>query len=140
MSWPTLESGQLDETDQTFREMAGKYPHIEPLRELRVFAVEVAAQRSLGWERPPQPRAVVGLWHQDRPQRAWRIAIRVRAGQVAAIPDHPAAGASSGSPGFCQQEVRIAAVLSGDSALLEACESGDVYLALRGSSASCPTA
>ena len=29
---------------------------------------------------------------------------------------------------FCQQEVRIAAVLSGDSALLEACESGDVYL------------
>jgi DNA polymerase I-like protein with 3'-5' exonuclease and polymerase domains len=32
------------------------------------------------------------------------------------------------APGFCQQEVRIAAVLSGDSALLHACESGDVYL------------
>jgi DNA polymerase I-like protein with 3'-5' exonuclease and polymerase domains len=29
---------------------------------------------------------------------------------------------------FMQQEVRIAAVLSGDSALLEACESGDVYI------------
>src|SRR5262249_51744419 len=35
MSWPTYENGQLDETDQTFREMAGKYPFIEPLRELR---------------------------------------------------------------------------------------------------------
>ena len=31
---------------------------------------------------------------------------------------------------FCQQEVRIAAVLSGDSALLQACESGDVYLGI----------
>ena len=33
---------------------------------------------------------------------------------------------------FCQQEVRIAAVLSGDTALLEACESGDVYLGIAG--------
>src|SRR5262249_2892417 len=31
---------------------------------------------------------------------------------------------------YCQQEVRIAAVLSGDAALLEACESGDVYLGI----------
>ena len=35
MSWPTYEDGTLDERDETFREMAGKYPHIEPLRELR---------------------------------------------------------------------------------------------------------
>jgi DNA polymerase I len=31
---------------------------------------------------------------------------------------------------YCQQEVRIAAVLSGDEALLAACESGDVYLGI----------
>ena len=31
---------------------------------------------------------------------------------------------------FSQQEVRIAAVLSGDTALLEACEGGDVYLGI----------
>src|SRR4029453_16797136 len=31
---------------------------------------------------------------------------------------------------YCQQEVRIAAVLSGDGALLKACESGDVYLGI----------
>jgi DNA polymerase I len=35
MSWPRYESGVLDETDQTFREMEGKYPAIGPLRELR---------------------------------------------------------------------------------------------------------
>jgi DNA polymerase I-like protein with 3'-5' exonuclease and polymerase domains len=33
---------------------------------------------------------------------------------------------------YCQQEVRIAAVVSGDTALLEACESGDVYLGIAG--------
>jgi DNA polymerase I-like protein with 3'-5' exonuclease and polymerase domains len=33
---------------------------------------------------------------------------------------------------FAQQEVRIAAVKSGDLALLEACESGDVYLGIAG--------
>src|SRR5262249_23233672 len=31
---------------------------------------------------------------------------------------------------YCQQEARIAAVLSGDEALLAACESGDVYLGI----------
>ena len=33
MSWPQTESGALDERDQTFREMAARYPQIEPLRE-----------------------------------------------------------------------------------------------------------
>jgi DNA polymerase I len=33
---------------------------------------------------------------------------------------------------YCQQEMRIAAVLSGDTALLAACESGDVYLGIAG--------
>jgi DNA polymerase-1 len=35
MSWPTYPDGSLDERDQTFREMEGKYAHIGPLRELR---------------------------------------------------------------------------------------------------------
>jgi DNA polymerase I len=35
MAWPTYPDGSLDETDQTFREMAGRYPHIETLRELK---------------------------------------------------------------------------------------------------------
>ena len=35
MSWPRLESGVLDLKDETFRQMAKKYPVISPLRELR---------------------------------------------------------------------------------------------------------
>src|SRR5262249_49554832 len=35
MIWPRHDSGAFDETDQTFREMAGRYPQIEQLRELR---------------------------------------------------------------------------------------------------------
>ena len=42
----------------------------------------------------------------------------------------PPAGRALMHRDYCQQEVRIAAVLSGDSALLEACESGDVYLGI----------
>jgi DNA polymerase I len=33
--WPRLESGRLDLSDDTFREMARAYPLIAPLRELR---------------------------------------------------------------------------------------------------------
>ena len=65
-----------------------------------LFAVEAAAQRSRGRARPSQPRAAVGLWHQDRAQCTRRIAIRVRAGQVVAVPDHPATGSRSGAPGL----------------------------------------
>ena len=35
MSWPAYEDGTLIETDQTFRDMEGKYPFLGPLRELR---------------------------------------------------------------------------------------------------------
>src|SRR5262249_24592770 len=35
MIWPTYDDGTLDEREQTFREMAGRYPQIENLRELR---------------------------------------------------------------------------------------------------------
>jgi hypothetical protein len=35
MSWPTYANGTLDETDETLRDMARKYPQIEQLRELR---------------------------------------------------------------------------------------------------------
>ena len=33
--WPTLESGRLDLSDDTFRQMARAYPAVAPMRELR---------------------------------------------------------------------------------------------------------
>ena len=35
MRWPTYPSGQLDQRDQTFRDMQGRYPQVGPIRELK---------------------------------------------------------------------------------------------------------
>ena len=127
MSWPQYADGDLDETDQTFRAMAGLYPFIEPLRELRYslskLRLAALAVGSDGRNRTP-------LWAfgtktaRNAPSNAkyifgqakWiRFLITPPPGRVLIYRDYQ------------QQEVRIAAVLSGDAALLEACESGDVY-------------
>ena len=39
--WPRLESGRLDLSDDTFREMARAYPAVAPLRELRAALSEM---------------------------------------------------------------------------------------------------
>ena len=100
MSWPTLESGQLDETDQTFREMAGKYPHIEPLRELR-YSLSKLRLNDLS----------VGSDHRNRAP-LWAYGTKTGrnapgASQFVFGPAKwlrflitPAAGARSGAPGF----------------------------------------
>jgi hypothetical protein len=128
MGWPAYEDGQLDETDQTFREMCGKYPHLEPLRELR-YSLSKLRLNDLS----------VGTDHRNRAP-LWAYGTKTArnapgASQFVFGPAKwlrflitPPPGRALVHRDFCQQEVRIAAVLSGDSALLEACESGDVYL------------
>ena len=71
----THEDGTLDERDQTFREMAGQYPQIEPLRELRYSLSKLRLNDLAVGQRRSQPHAVVGLRHQDRAQRAEQLAI-----------------------------------------------------------------
>ena len=130
MSWPRYENGALDETDQTFREMAVKYPAIEPLRELR-YSLSKLKLNDLQVGNDGRNRTVLGGYGTKTARNApsnskfvfgpakWiRFLIVPPAGSVLIHRD------------YCQQEVRIAAVLSGDSALLEACESGDVYLGI----------
>jgi hypothetical protein len=130
MAWPRYESGALDETDQTFREMAGKFPFIEPLRELRYSLSKLrlndlqvgsdGRNRTLlgaygtktGRNAPSNSRYVFG------PAKWLRFLIAPPPGQVLIHRD------------YCQQEVRIAAIISGDKELLAACESGDVYLGI----------
>ena len=130
MAWPRLESGALDETDRTFREMAGRYPHIEPLRELRYSLSKLKLNNlSVGSDNrnraplwafgtktarcaPSNSRYIFG------PAKWLRMLIA------------PPPGLALVHRDYCQQEVRIAAVLSRDSELLQACESGDVYLGI----------
>jgi hypothetical protein len=130
MSWPTYPDGKLDETDQTFREMEGKYPHIGPLRELR-YSLSKLRLNDLAVGNDGRNRTLLGAYGsktgRNQPSNAkyifgpakWlRFLITPPPGRVLIHRD------------YAQQEPQIAAVLSGDSALLEACRTGDVYLGI----------
>jgi DNA polymerase family A len=132
MSWLVYPDGSLDERDQTFREMAGKYPHIEPLRELR-YSLSKLRLNDLQVGHDGRNRTILGPYGTKTARNApsnskyvfgpakWiRFLIKPPPGRVLIHRD------------FCQQEPRIAGVQSGDTALLEACESGDVYLGIAG--------
>ena len=130
MSWPTLADGTLEATDEIFKEMSGKYPHIEPLRELRYSLSKLRlndlAAGADGRNRTPlwaygtktARNAPGASKYVFGPAKWLRFLITPPIGRALAHRD------------CCQQEVRIAAVLSNDSALLQACESGDVYLGI----------
>jgi DNA polymerase I len=130
MTWLTYPDGSLDERDQTFREMAEKYPHIEPLRELR-YSLSKLRLNDLQVGNDGRNRTILGPYGTKTGRNApsnsryvfgpakWiRFLIKPPPGRVLVHRD------------FCQQEPRIAAVQSGDMTLLEACESGDVYLGI----------
>jgi DNA polymerase family A len=130
MSWPTYADGSLDETEQTFRDMEGRYPHIGPLRELRCSLSKMrlnalavgndGRNRTLlgpygsktGRNQPSNSKYIFG------PAKWLRFMIAPPPGHVLIHRD------------FKQQEPKIAAVLSGDTELLRACETGDVYLGI----------
>ena len=130
MSWPAYPDGSLDERDQTFREMEGRYPQIGPLRELR-YSISKLRLNALSVGADNRNRALLGPYGsktgRNQPSNAkyvfgpakWiRFLITPPPGRVLIHRD------------FCQQEIRIAAVVSGDAAMLAACESGDVYLGI----------
>ena len=129
-SWPKYADGSLDETDQTFREITGRYPQVETLRELR-YSMSKLRLNDLAVGN--DGRARTPLWAYGTktarsapsnsqyifgPAKWIRFLITPPPGRVLVHRDYK------------QQEVRIAAILSGDSALLQACESGDVYLGI----------
>ena len=130
MSWPTYVDGSLDERDQTFREMEGKYPQIGPLRELR-YSISKLRLNDLSIGRDGRARTLLGAYGTKTARNApsnskyifgpakWlRFFITPAPARVLIHRD------------YCQQEPQIAAVLSGDAALLAACETGDVYLGI----------
>jgi DNA polymerase-1 len=127
ISWPAYEDGSLDERDQTFREMEGRYPQIGDLRELR-YSLSKLRLNALSIGSDGRNRALLGPYGsktgRNQPSNSkyvfgpakWiRFFIAPAPGRVLIHRD------------FCQQEPQMAAVLSGDEALLAACRSGDVY-------------
>jgi DNA polymerase I len=127
--WPRLESGQLDLSNDTFKDMALAYPNMANLRDLRhslsqmrLNALQVGAD---GYNRcllspfsartsrnqPSNSKFVFGA-------SSWlRNLIQPKLGSALAALD------------WVQQEFGIAAALSGDRNMLDAYNSGDSYLA-----------
>ena len=127
--WPRLESGQLDLSDETFRQMARAYPAVAPMRELRSSLAELRLND-----------LAVG---QDGRNRVILSAFRARSGRNAPSnskfifgPSVWLRGLIKPPPGYAvayvdwkQQEFGIAAALSGDTGMQTAYLSGDPYLA-----------
>jgi DNA polymerase family A len=126
--WPRLASGRLDLSDDTFRQMARAYPAVAPMRELRSALSEMRlADLAVG---------------SDGRNRTILSAFRARSGRCAPSNTRYIFGPSvwlrsliQPPPGYGvayidweQQEFGIAAVLSGDQAMLTAYLSGDPYL------------
>jgi DNA polymerase family A len=127
--WPRLESGQLDLSDDVFKEMARAHPSVSPLRELRFM---------LGKMRPND--LAIG---QDGRNRTLLSAFRARTGRNQPSNTRSIFGPSvwlrsliQPPPGYAvayidwsQQEFGIAAALSHDPKMMNAYRSGDPYLA-----------
>jgi len=128
IDWPYLESGALSLRDKVFKEMALKYPQLQPLRELRKTLNKLRLndlavgsdgrnrcllspfRSSTGRNQPSSAEFIFG------PAKWLRFLIKPEEGRALAYID------------WCQQEFGIAAALSDDKAMMEAYQSGDPYL------------
>src|SRR5262245_42742912 len=127
--WPRRDTGRLDLTDGTFRQMARAYPAVSPLRELRSSLADLRLN-DLAVGRDGRNRTILSAFRartgRNQPSNSrfifgpsvWiRSLIKPPPGMAVAYID------------FEQQEFAIAAKLSGDSNMLAAYVSGDPYLA-----------
>ncbi len=129
IDWPHTETGRLQLDQDTFRDMAKRYPQLEPLKELRHALGELRLEKlavglddrnrtllspfgaSSGRNTPSNNKFIFG------PSVWLRGLVKPTEGRALAYVD------------WKSQEVAIAAKLSGDPALLDAVQSGDPYLA-----------
>jgi DNA polymerase I len=130
LAWPTYADGSYDITAETFKEVARQHPEVEPLRELRSSISKLRLHK-----------LAVGSDGRNRAQ-LWAYGTKTarNAPGASAYVFGPAKWLRhliTPPPGFAlvhrdykQQEMVIAAVVSGDSELLAACETGDVYLGI----------
>lgn len=126
--WPRLPSGDLALDDDTFREMARTYSSVAPIRELRTTLAQLRLNElAVGSDR--RNRCMLSAFgsktSRNQPSNskfifgpsAWlRSLIRPESGMAVAYID------------WSQQELAIAAALSGDRKMQSAYQSGDFYL------------
>jgi DNA polymerase I len=127
--WPLLESGNLDLSDDTFRQQARAYPAVSALRELRSSLSDLRLN-DLAVGTDQRNRAILSAFRsrtgRNQPSNTRFIfgpSVWLR-GLIKPPPGHAVAYVD-----WSQQEIGIAAALSGDEALQAAYRSGDCYLA-----------
>ena len=127
--WARLESGQLDLSDDTFRQAARAYPAVSPLRELRSALAELRLN-DLSVGRDGRNRTLLSAFRsrtgRNQPSNSRFIfgpSVWLR-GLIKPPPGHGVAYVD-----WKQQEFGIAAALSGDPGMLAAYQTGDPYLA-----------
>jgi DNA polymerase I len=127
--WPLLESGNLDLSDDTFRQQARAYPVVSPLRELRSSLSDLRLN-DLAVGDDARNRTILSAFRsrtgRNQPSNAKFIfgpSVWLR-GLIKPPPGYAVAYID-----WSQQEIGIAAALSGDPALQAAYRSGDCYLA-----------
>jgi hypothetical protein len=127
--WPLLESGNLDLSDDTFRQQARAYPAVSPLRELRSSLSDLRLN-DLAVGADGRNRTILSAFRsrtgRNQPSNTKFIfgpSVWLR-GLIKPPPGHAVAYID-----WAQQEIGIAAALSGDQALQQAYRSGDCYLA-----------
>jgi DNA polymerase I len=129
LPWPRRESGNLDLSDEAFRQMARLYPVVAPLRELRSALSEMRLN-DLAVGRDGRNRTLLSPFRartsRNQPSNSkfifgpsvWlRSLIKPPEGHGVAYIDYE------------QQEFGVAAALSGDGRMLKAYLTGDPYLA-----------
>jgi hypothetical protein len=127
--WATHESGQLDLSDDTFRQMARAYPAVAPMRELRSALSEMRlADLAVG--RDSRNRTILSAF-RSRTGRCQPSNTKYIFGPSVWLRSliQPPEGYGVAYVDWGQQEFAVAAVLSGDETMQAAYRSGDPYLA-----------
>jgi DNA polymerase I len=126
--WPTLESGQLDLSDDTFREMAKIHPLVSPYRELRSSLSDLRLN-DLAVGADGRNRTILSAFRartgRNQPSNSKFIfgpSVWLR-GLVQPPPGHGIAYLD-----YKTQEFAIVAALSGDTAMQAAYRTGNPYL------------
>lgn len=129
LEWPRTPSGLLKTDKDTFKQMSGRYPQLEDLRQLLKTLRQLKTEslvvgpdgRNRGWLHPfgtltsrHAPKSSECIFGQP----AWtRGLIKPAEGRALAYLD------------WCSQEICVAAALSGDKALMRLIETSDPYIA-----------
>jgi DNA polymerase-1 len=127
--WPRLESGRLDLSDDTFRQMARAYPVVAPMRELRSALSEMRLN-DLAVGHDGRNRCILSAF-RARTSRNQPSNTRYIFGPSVWLRSliKPPPGYGIAYVDWSQQEFGIAAALLGDEAMQAAYQSGDPYLA-----------